>query len=524
VKRILTTATAILALGAGPALAMDEMAEGPSLSFSGKAQMGMIYTGDAEAKAGTVLSKGGITWNAEMDIGIAAKGVTDTGLTFGVSTNINAEVGSAAGATTIAAAAGSGDEVETPDVYIGGEIWKITVGTPDKASELAFSLNDIGYEGLGVDDVAENLGKLPGDTITTGRAAYANTGALNAGQVRVDLTLGAATVAISAGQTAGKSYKKGTPRQWATTATYFDTAAPTSGTRSTKFLTINLPYDTSTSSPLIRLSNAINIGGTGNDQNTLQRYDILVGSTGTNHLKDADGHTYYWIDEDGSGPKTAGTLYRVKGTVDLVPGTANEATSAADDDGVAGNDTNDSDTSDEVVGTKSGVHGLTNEDSNRNFQTARKEIAAVAEQMATKQKTNWAAGVSIPVGPAKLGFGVDSEKALMASVGADLGMVSGSVFYGQREISNTVKPKSMGFEVGFAAGGGTTINAVVSQYDPDMATNNQKLQGFGVGVSHDLGGGAKVQAGFAKVDGLSGATHTFVDGQTKASVGVTMAF
>jgi len=500
VKRILTTATAILALGAGPALAMDEMAEGPSLSFSGKAQMGMIYTGDTETKTGTVLSKGGITWNAEMDIGIAAEGVTDTGLTFGVSTNINAEVGSAAGAKTIAAAAGSGDEVETPDVYIGGEIWKITVGTPDKASELAFSLNDIGYEGLGVDDVAENLGKLPGDAITTGRAAYANTGALNAGQVRVDLTLGAATVAISAGQTAGKARVAGKAASWSHVVRFATALSGGDKTPAMSFSTSgegNHEYNAR-----IELPAASQPGTT------------MAAPPDTNKVSDpVAGDRFYRI---------GNTLYRVKG----MPDQYQRAT--ADDPIVISRATGDT-MADEVVvkdltalkdadgDTITGTH-LEIVQSNTEY------VAAVKKVDATKPKTNWAAGVTLPVGPAKLGFGVDSEKALMASVGADLGMINGSVFYGQREISNTVKPKSVGLEVGFAAGEGTTINAVVSQYDPDMATNNQKLQGFGVGVSHDLGGGAKVQAGFAKVDGLSGATHTFVDGQTKASVGVTMAF
>jgi len=484
---------------------MDEMAEGPSLSFSGDAQMGMIYTGDTETKTGTVLSKGGIAWNAELDIDIAAEGVTDTGLTFGVSTTINAEVGSAAGATTIAAAAGSGDEVETPDVYIGGEFWKITVGTPDKASELAFSLNDIGYDGLGVDDVAENLGKLPGDTITTGRAAYANTGALNAGQVRVDLTLGAATVAISAGQTAGKARVAPVAAGW---------------NHVINFATGEMDDDAGTDMVFktsYRYANSTNLGdplqvAIGNIQSVIPNASgVTISSPATGSM--IGGDDFYVVDNK---------LYRKQGDkVDTWTKTGDGADAV-----ITSKPTGNTDKAVELVKDLSaGTADTTDDITNINLVHRNTEyVAAVKKVDATKPKTNWAAGVSIPVGPAKLGFGVDSEKALMASVGADLGMVSGSVFYGQREISNTVKPKSMGFEVGFAAGEGTTINAVVSQYDPDMATNNQKLQGFGVGVSHDLGGGAKVQAGFAKVDGLSGATHTFVDGQTKASVGVTMAF
>ncbi len=515
-KRLMIAATALLGLSLSGAVAQDEMmAEGPSLSFGGDAQMGVIYAGDAENKAGTTLSHGSITWNAELDVDISASGVTDGGLTFGASTTINAEVG----ANAVKPEA-SGDEVETPDVYIGGEVWKITVGSPDKASELAFSLPDIGYDGLGVDDVAENIAKLPGATITTGNAAYSNTAALNANQVRVDVTLGGATVAISAGQTAGKAFKKGTPRQWANTFTYYPTAAPTDGsTRTTKFLTINTAFSTATPGTVALAAASGNVRGETHTATNKSRHFVTItpdgGSPG--EFKDTDKKSYYWVPGAGA---AGGTIYKVNGMADLDPGTANKATESVDDDGDP--DTaaaSDADTADTVVQT--GVFGVVVNNSNQ-INYVRKEIAAVAEQLATKQKTNWAAGVSIPIGPASLGFGVDSEKAIMASVGAELGMVSGSLFYGQRELSDTVKPKSVGAEVGFSAGEGTTINAVVSQYDPDMAKDNQKLQGFGVGISHDLGGGAEIQAGFAKVDGRSGTS--FVDGQTKASVGVTMAF
>ncbi len=190
-RTFLITAAA-LGLMAGSAVAQDEMmAEGPSLSITGKGQLGIIYNGETENAAGTTLTEPSFTWQAEMDITIAGEGVTDGGLTFGAKTNINAE-----------AAAGA-KEIETPDVYIGGESWTITVGSPDPASELAFSLGDVGYDGLGVDDIAEGFAnQFPGPNAAMPKAY----GVKDAAQARLDLTFGVATVGVSVGQTSGTAY------------------------------------------------------------------------------------------------------------------------------------------------------------------------------------------------------------------------------------------------------------------------------------------------------------------------------
>ena len=166
---------------------------------------------------------------------------------------------------------------------------------------------------------------------------------------------------------------------------------------------------------------------------------------------------------------------------------------------------------------------------------------------ANKQETEWAAGVSFGIGSTNLGIGMDSKKLMQTSIGADLGAFSGSLFYAQQKdktikvgteastAANTVNNKKtgMGAEIKVSAGANTTINAVYTQgKNTDIRKANEAGdaihgedgqvaataiaktdKGFGVGVSHNLGGGATLEAGFAKVKK-----------QTKASVGVSMSF
>jgi len=60
-----------------------------------------------------------------------------------------------------------------------------------------------------------------------------------------------------------------------------------------------------------------------------------------------------------------------------------------------------------------------------------------------KAKTNWAAGASFDLGPAKLGFGLDSEKKMQMSVGGEFGDFSGSVFYAQQDAKTSGGEKKL---------------------------------------------------------------------------------
>ena len=170
-----------------------------------------------------------------------------------------------------------------------------------------------------------------------------------------------------------------------------------------------------------------------------------------------------------------------------------------------------------------------------------------------KQETQWAAGVSFDIGSTSLSIGMDSEKLMQAGVSADLGAFGGKLFFSQQKVNGpkdgggtdgaddnnattpdkflTNKRTGIGVEISVSAGTNTSINAVYAQGkqsdtrdnyatddtgDDEHAPGNTVAQtdkGFGVGVTHDLGGGATLAAGFGKVKK-----------QTMASVGVSMSF
>ena len=360
-------AVAVLGLAGSGAIAQG-------VSFSGSAGMGVVYEGAKKKMVGlgdaaeeVTDMESAIKWDSDFDISITASGTTDGGLTFGASTSIEAGQ--------------SGGEVTDSEVYIGGESWTVKIGDLDPASHMGRSIGDVGYNGLGVDDVAESIGKNQG-TIS---------------QVEVSFSLGAASLAITAGQKAGTAYKEAIA------------ADPT------------------------------------------------------------------------------------------------------------------------------------------------KYILAEDQADAEKEETEWAAGVGFAIGSTNLGIGIDSEKLMQASISADLGAFGGKLFFSQQKTDGPVDEKStaddttddtthtnkltgIGAEISVSAGANTTINAVYAQgkmsdvrktktggglLGPNDAADADDVtspvaktdKGFGVGVSHSLGGGATLQAGFAKVMK-----------QTKASVGVTMSF
>ncbi len=550
----LLVAVAALGLMAGSAVAQDDMmADGPSLSFSGKGQLGLIYSGKTthmvheldddgnkiqlEGEAGTdddgnpVYKMVSVTkdpaktsFQSEFDVGIGAEGVTDGGLTFGVSAALEFRNGDAGG-------------LNDPDVYVGGEMWRITVGSPDPASELAFSLGDIGYDGLGVDDVAEKF---------TG-----SHGVGEVGQARVDLTLGAATLAVSFGQTDGKAYqaakdgsqtvtipgRPGTSSQTVTVGqagTYTNRTAAQVGlakfmvsfedkvgevtrirTAEIKIADTNVANNGSTEIPTSTVTVApktIYVPDTDNPSDLVavdfpQRTITIPAITVTT---DEDGKVTAVTVPDGADadsdpdPLTVGKI-----TVD-----GDDATSA-----VTG-------TLPTVAYYPAGVTVPSETvtvpgDPGTPDQTVDLTGDAVEEMLATKAQTNWAAGVKAELGPVSFGLGLDSEKKLQASIGGNMGGFGGSLFYAMQDvdmmakdddgddITVTHKLKGMGAEFKADVQDGTTINAVYAKAE----MIGKDSDGFGVGVTHALGGGASVQAGFAQVDD-----------QDKFSVGVAMKF
>ena len=355
-------AVAVLGLAGTGAIAQG-------VTFSGSGDLGVVYHGDQKfnvnGEEGDTEKKSRFEWITNFDLAMSASGTTDGGLTFGASATI--EAGNDTSDEGKDDSRGDKSKVGASNAYIGGESWKISIGDLDPASHKGRSLGDVGFNGLGVDDVAEGV-----------------VGGTDA-DVEVSFSLGAASLAITAGTTPGAAAM----------------------------------------------------------------------------------------------------------------------------------------------------------DANNNGEIGDGETAA------KKQETEWAAGVSFGIGSTNLGIGMDSEKLMQASIGADLGAFSGSIFYAQQkdktikvgtdasDEGNTVNNKKtgMGVEIKVSAGANTAINAVYAQgkntdirkaaaaelHGEDNTEAAEAIsktdKGFGVGVTHNLGGGATLEAGFAKVKK-----------QTKASVGVSMSF
>ena len=375
-------AVTVLGLAGTGALA-QEAAATPSITFSGEGGMGVKYSGtisdNAETTAVNEKRESRIKFVSDFDVAMTATGTTDGGLTFGATAKIKA--GNAA--STVGAS----------QVYIGGESWKITIGDLDPASHMGRSIGDVGYDGLGVDNVAEEIGGYLG----------------TAADAEVSFNLGTASLKVTVGD------------------------------------------DRSHITPFV-----------------------------------------------------------VNTTPAITPASSREL--------------------------------------------------LTRDAVAKKQKTAWATGVSFDIGSTSLGIGMDSEKLMQAGLSADLGAFGGKLFFSQQKVDGPVdlgadgakggtddnadvmhenKRTGIGVEISVSAGANTTINAVYAQGkqsdvrafdtaanhlvvpgnmaagDADEATNpvGKTDKGFGVGISHDLGGGATLAAGFGKVKK-----------RTMASVGVTMKF
>ncbi len=158
-KKVLaaTTATALtLALVGGAAFA--------DVTISGDAKFGVKYNSAPTDENGSPV-KSKLMFTREIGVDFIGSGTTDGGLSFG----------GKVGFDTI-------DGVDTGTVFVSGAFGTVTYGHDDAADALAGGIADVGLNGLGVDDVVEDI-----------RGTTAN-------QARYDLSVGNFALAISAGR------------------------------------------------------------------------------------------------------------------------------------------------------------------------------------------------------------------------------------------------------------------------------------------------------------------------------------
>lgn len=117
----------------------------------------------------------------------------------------------------------------------------------------------------------------------------------------------------------------------------------------------------------------------------------------------------------------------------------------------------------------------------------------------------FAVGMNFAASGITVGLGYDSEETMSLGGSYTLNEITANFYYAERDAMD-------GIGIGLAYGMGATTLTVVA------AQNSQDGESAGLGLSHDLGGGASMVAGFGQVsaDGVN-------DG-TGAEVGLTFAF
>ena len=141
-KKVLLASTALV-FWAGLAAA--------EVSVGGKAGIWLQDNGPAANDIEVDGDADDVVVNYDLDISFSAEGTTDTGLTFGLDLLLLEDL-----------------EIDNQEVYISGAFGRLTVGDVDDALQKVAGIADIGYDGIGVDNVAEQArgdGTSGGDSV-----------------------------------------------------------------------------------------------------------------------------------------------------------------------------------------------------------------------------------------------------------------------------------------------------------------------------------------------------------------------
>ena len=132
----------------------------------------------------------------------------------------------------------------------------------------------------------------------------------------------------------------------------------------------------------------------------------------------------------------------------------------------------------------------------------------------------YAFGMSFEASGVTVGIGYDSEKTISVGLGFAAGDVSTNMIYARGENAAGMETTGMGADMSYTFGASTMTLAYARQ-ETDMF-GGVTHDAVGVNLAHDLGGGAKLVAGFGEVE-ARGTTGT-VTSSNKGSVGLTFAF
>ena len=508
-KKLLIASTA-LSLAGGAAFA--EMA----ITVSGDAELGVDYASEpvADATTGAVGSKHSFVH--EVGIDFTASGTTDGGLTFGGSAGFD-----------------TGDDVvNTGTVHVSGSFGTLTIGDNDAADLTAGGIADIGMNGIGVDDMVEGL---RGTT---------------AAQLRYDNDFGQIKIAISAGTKDGSAAKAAVPAsEWSITGPTMTTHA--FGFNYTHMDGISKPVRTPEIEPVKKAdgtylyltdiagaeSATADVGVAGGGAATgvfkddvtkidATHFDSLLGVVYRRNDDADEGEV--WVDLDG--PPTATAAGKAPVNIYGYSRSAGKIVDAAGKDVAAGGDAakafewyeaNYDLGADKKVGGTPGATTTAPNNADR-VMVASNAMAAVP---AVASDSEYAFGMSFNAGGVTIGVGYDSNKTVNMGAGFTTGEITTNLLYVKTEDDNATpadeEMTGMGVDMAYAMGAST----VTLSYGRRKPETGEAMDAVGMGVTHDLGGGATMNAGFGKVDkNIGTAASPMIVSENKASIGLMFAF
>ncbi len=347
------------------------------------------------------------------------------------------------------------DTVNLGTVYVSGSFGKVTIGDNDPADLLAGGIADIGLNGIGVDDVAEGRGGDDGP----GKSAAA---------LRYDHSFGQVAIAISAGNKDGSAAVEAVPGIFG----------------------YNLPGQTTAYGNDLYRAQMARTAYVGTEADVTAFNTAFDTAFNTAFTNANPGVTY-------AAPAVGSRL-----NDDGVPVGADDAPLA----GVALASFNHF-----VAHYNLGAdNAVGNEDSVANGDDTRAPGASVVRASVdavapVSSENQYAFGMSFEAGGVTVGVGYDSLK----TVSAGLGFATGDIGMNALYIKNDDGRTGLGADVSYTIG----ASMLTLAYARSTPASGESSDGMGINVSHDLGGGASMVAGFGQVDDTN-----------KASAGLKFSF
>ena len=480
-KKLLIASTA-LSLAGGAAFA--------EISISGDAELGVDYN----SEAGEGMSKHSFVH--EVGIDFSGSGTTDGGLTFGGSAGFDT----------------NDDTVNLGTVHVSGSFGTLTIGDNDPGSFIAGGIADIGMNGIGVDDMAENLRKG------------------TASQLRYDNSFGQVSIAISAGTKDGSAAVAAVaakPGLWTlsgrtsdvvdnsivnqSSLDAFDVALEIIGALDDTNTASFLPAAPTGTDPLVALRATdfnFDITRTAAKGETKEMIQVsLADSPAPTNTANIAG---FYKKGEAVMNSAGNALANVEDGADILVQTAAfEAYAAAYDLGADGKVGGGDDA------PKAAYAALLNQ--------AIAPVDAMPAVPAGKSETEFAFGMNFETGGVTIGLGYDSNKTISMGAGFSAGEITTNLLYvkmdDDEDTDMNEEATSMGVDLSYSMGA-SKVTLAYGRHKPEMV-GMEAMDAVGMGVTHDLGGGATMNAGFGKVD-------TMVDkkivSQNKASIGLMFAF